>query len=340
MAKKKAKKAGKKRKPNAAFMKPMNPTAQLAAVIEFFAIVSMITMLSWVFGYVYVMTGGGPGGDPLAAMLEVLGKREHWGSYASREPADNGKPEEDAAARNFSYSFTTSSTAPTSGFHASGLPPAGSVTAKLWLAVGKVGAEPVSRWLMLAYDDLYSIQYMRKNLRPYWRRNGDDAAALLKKAAADYESLKQRCEKFDAELMADLRKIGEEKFYNGDTKEYSVFIAYEIKKNAMFRFMKKQARVDKTISEKQMDLIDKILDELSDGHEPDDDDRGDQHRDAADEEHVALAGRDRVRGPASARPALSHRRMSLAFFSASRPMMSPSKSTPVGAPKPKRRTNA
>jgi upstream activation factor subunit UAF30 len=33
MAKKKAKKAGKKRKPNAAFMKPMNPTAQLAAVI-------------------------------------------------------------------------------------------------------------------------------------------------------------------------------------------------------------------------------------------------------------------------------------------------------------------
>jgi len=33
MAKKKAKKAGKKRKPNAAFMKPMNPSATLAAVI-------------------------------------------------------------------------------------------------------------------------------------------------------------------------------------------------------------------------------------------------------------------------------------------------------------------
>ncbi|MBM3354159.1 MAG: hypothetical protein FJY51_13020 [Betaproteobacteria bacterium] len=33
MAKKKAKKAGKKRKPNAAFMKPMTPTATLAAVI-------------------------------------------------------------------------------------------------------------------------------------------------------------------------------------------------------------------------------------------------------------------------------------------------------------------
>ncbi len=61
--------------------------------------------------------------------------------------------------------------------------------------------------------------------------------------------------------MADLRKIGEEKYFSAETKEYSVFMAYEIKKNAMFRFMKKQARVDKTISEKQMELIDKILDE-------------------------------------------------------------------------------
>jgi upstream activation factor subunit UAF30 len=33
MAKKKAKKAGKKRKPNAAFMKAMNPSATLAAVV-------------------------------------------------------------------------------------------------------------------------------------------------------------------------------------------------------------------------------------------------------------------------------------------------------------------
>jgi hypothetical protein len=71
---------------------------------------------------------------------------------------------------------------------------------------------PVSRWLMLAYDDEFSIKYFRQNLRPYWRRNGDDAAALLKKAAADYESLKQRCEQFDAELMADLRKVGGEKY--------------------------------------------------------------------------------------------------------------------------------
>lgn len=61
--------------------------------------------------------------------------------------------------------------------------------------------------------------------------------------------------------VADLRKIGEEKFYNASTKDYTVFIAYEIKKNAMFRFMKKQAKVDKTINERQRELIEKIIDE-------------------------------------------------------------------------------
>ncbi len=61
--------------------------------------------------------------------------------------------------------------------------------------------------------------------------------------------------------LADLRKIGEKKYYDQKENKYTVFIAYEIKKNAMFRFMKKQASVDKTINEKQQALIQKIIDE-------------------------------------------------------------------------------
>lgn len=34
---------------------------QMSGVIEFFVVVELITMLSWVFAYVYTMTGGGPG---------------------------------------------------------------------------------------------------------------------------------------------------------------------------------------------------------------------------------------------------------------------------------------
>ena len=55
--------------------------------------------------------------------------------------------------------------------------------------------------------------------------------------------------------------MDEKKYYSEETKGCSVFIAYEIKKNAMFRFMKKQAKTDKTIDERQMEIIDKILDE-------------------------------------------------------------------------------
>lgn len=61
--------------------------------------------------------------------------------------------------------------------------------------------------------------------------------------------------------MADLRKMGEKKYFNEKENKYTVFIAYEIKKNAMFRFMKKQAKVDNTITKRQAELIDKILDE-------------------------------------------------------------------------------
>jgi len=86
------------------------------------------------------------------------------------------------------------------------------VCAALALETVKVSKRPVSRWLMLAYDDLYSIQCMKKNLRPYWRRNGWQAGDLLEAAARDYESLKKRCAAFDKELMADLTKAGGRKY--------------------------------------------------------------------------------------------------------------------------------
>ena len=76
----------------------------------------------------------------------------------------------------------------------------------------EVSSQPVTRWLILAYDDEYSIQYFKRNLRPYWRRNGDDAVALLKKAAMEYESLKLRCAKFDTDMMSALAKAGGENY--------------------------------------------------------------------------------------------------------------------------------
>lgn len=78
--------------------------------------------------------------------------------------------------------------------------------------LGQVGEAASSRWLMLAYDDLYSIQYMKENLRPYWRRNGWEAADLLMAAAESYDDVSNRCRAFDEEFVDDLRKAGGENY--------------------------------------------------------------------------------------------------------------------------------
>jgi hypothetical protein len=75
-----------------------------------------------------------------------------------------------------------------------------------------LGALPAARYLMLAYDDLYSIEYFERKLRPWWRRNGADAASLLRDARRDHDALLVRSKAFDERLTADLRKQGGEKY--------------------------------------------------------------------------------------------------------------------------------
>lgn len=58
--------------------------------------------------------------------------------------------------------------------------------------------------------------------------------------------------------IGDLRKIGEEKYRNGD--EYTVYIAYEIRKGAMYRFLKRQAKLNNQLDDDARRLIEDILD--------------------------------------------------------------------------------
>jgi Domain of unknown function (DUF4965)/Domain of unknown function (DUF5127)/Domain of unknown function (DUF1793)/Domain of unknown function (DUF4964) len=70
------------------------------------------------------------------------------------------------------------------------------------------GAEPVSRHLMIAYDEIYAQTFLGRKLRPYWRRDGATHEDLLRSAERDYPDLVRRCEAFDTELMADLTSAG------------------------------------------------------------------------------------------------------------------------------------
>ncbi|HKX31936.1 MAG TPA: DUF4965 domain-containing protein [Blastocatellia bacterium] len=77
----------------------------------------------------------------------------------------------------------------------------------------RVGQANVSRYAMVAYDDVYSIEYFHRRLRPYWRRdNKTGAEELIKMGARDFTALKERCEKFDAELTTDLVRAGGERY--------------------------------------------------------------------------------------------------------------------------------
>lgn len=59
--------------------------------------------------------------------------------------------------------------------------------------------------------------------------------------------------------IADLRKIGEEKYVTAEGK-YTVYIAYEIHKRDMYRFMKRQAKLDAKLNEAERKAIEEIID--------------------------------------------------------------------------------
>ncbi len=78
--------------------------------------------------------------------------------------------------------------------------------------LGRVGQKPVARRVMIAYDEVYAIDFLGRKLRPYWRRDGATPADLFTAADRDFEGLTRRCEAFDTELMADMTRSGGERF--------------------------------------------------------------------------------------------------------------------------------
>jgi hypothetical protein len=76
------------------------------------------------------------------------------------------------------------------------------------LPVGRVGATIASRHLLIGYDDVYSVEYMRQRLLPYWRKQFSTFSALMKQAERDYPAMRQRAGQYDADLSRDLLQAG------------------------------------------------------------------------------------------------------------------------------------
>ncbi len=78
--------------------------------------------------------------------------------------------------------------------------------------LGAVGGEPVSRHLILAYDEIYPIEYMHQRLRSYWQHGGVTTEEMLQSAEKDYPSLNARSRRFDQELTRDLAEVGGDRY--------------------------------------------------------------------------------------------------------------------------------
>src|SRR3954467_14628799 len=78
--------------------------------------------------------------------------------------------------------------------------------------LGAVSSSPVSRHLIVAYDEVFAIDYFYRHLLPYWRRDGTQIGELLTAALKDYDSLEKRSVDFDRQLMADLTKVGGQEY--------------------------------------------------------------------------------------------------------------------------------
>ncbi len=79
--------------------------------------------------------------------------------------------------------------------------------------LGKVGSKTVSDYVLLAYDDIWSIQYFGENLRPYWNRNEDRTiTGEMSAAASAYNSIMKDCAMFDINMMAETEKAGGRKY--------------------------------------------------------------------------------------------------------------------------------
>lgn len=79
--------------------------------------------------------------------------------------------------------------------------------------LGKIDNQGKAGYLMVGYDDIYSIEYFYERRMAYWKHNGQVSIFdAFERAQASYPSLMERCRTFDQQLMADAEKAGGRKY--------------------------------------------------------------------------------------------------------------------------------
>ena len=67
-------------------------------------------------------------------------------------------------------------------------------------------------WAAMAYDDVWSIEYLNRKLKAFWRESLPGFSELLTCAAAEFDSLRTECENYDRMLLADAEDAGGQQY--------------------------------------------------------------------------------------------------------------------------------
>jgi lipopolysaccharide export LptBFGC system permease protein LptF len=81
--------------------------------------------------------------------------------------------------------------------------------------LGKVSSAPKEQYFLLGYDDIYSIQYFKENLKPWWKNNASQTIEKqLAQASQNYKSIMQKCDEFNKMIYNDAEKAGGKAYAN------------------------------------------------------------------------------------------------------------------------------
>jgi len=144
---------------------------------NYFDVVGDDARLDW--GYVYAAASAGQAQGAISSDSDLIASFENTG--AVRRTSNPGKPQR------------TSEAGPAMAFS---------------FDLGSVGAQMVERHVIVAYDEVYAVDYFGKPLRPYWRVYDGSAVQMLSRAERDYPALNDHCIRFDQALMEDLDRAG------------------------------------------------------------------------------------------------------------------------------------
>ncbi len=74
--------------------------------------------------------------------------------------------------------------------------------------LGEVDNTVKERYTILAYNDIFSIEFFYRKLRAYWARNGRTISDVIESRIRNYKKLMTKCADFDSELVPKLKLQG------------------------------------------------------------------------------------------------------------------------------------